>query len=233
MEPPVARTILEELEDIGGKRGVRGGGNDQLWVSDACTKAIILALLGLLSQSYKRDQLKVSLFDCVCGTMIFKCLCKIIKVEIREIRARGANLNKIWSRLASLRESFITLDDLGKEPRLDFPDPRPSSTGALARTTRSDRRSSGGENLVHISNSAQFIPVILGLIQAALNSDVLKGELDDSIKDLKSVVQGARESIKKGKDQWEDMRKNVDNSSGDKAISQEVGVHRPERRCGY
>jgi hypothetical protein len=56
----IAKTHLEELEDIGG-RGRDSGDEDEItpWVSEACVKSIVLGLLGLLANDEEGDLEKV------------------------------------------------------------------------------------------------------------------------------------------------------------------------------
>jgi len=64
MEPPIAKTHLEELELISGRPRRHEDENDQTtgWVSDACVKALILGLLGLLAKDNEDEVGRVSLF---------------------------------------------------------------------------------------------------------------------------------------------------------------------------
>lgn len=58
LEPTIAKTYLEELEFIGG-RTRKQGDEEVSWVSEACIKAMVIGLLGLLSKDYESDVSKV------------------------------------------------------------------------------------------------------------------------------------------------------------------------------
>lgn len=66
MDPVIAKTHLEELEDIGG-RGRACDEDEEMvsWVSEACVKSIVVGLLGLLANDEDGDLKKVHNFFCL------------------------------------------------------------------------------------------------------------------------------------------------------------------------
>lgn len=63
MEPTIAKTHLDELEFIGGSSRRQSDEDEAVgWVSDACAKAVIVGLLGLLAKNHDSKISKVRTF---------------------------------------------------------------------------------------------------------------------------------------------------------------------------
>ncbi|KAG6831570.1 hypothetical protein H0H87_004789 [Tephrocybe sp. NHM501043] len=189
MEPPIPRNQLAELDDLG------CGSNDEEiapWVSEACVRSIILGLLGMLASSKGETQK-------ACNNHSF-----LLKSATRDIRATGNNLTKMWPILAKLR------DALSGYAQVTYPDPLPlpaSATIYATRTTCSAGDSNGGRPNVTIGRSAQMIPVVEALIEAAIESPVAHGEIDDGVGDCKELVREVQKAVREENERWDAERK--------------------------
>ncbi|KAG6902747.1 hypothetical protein C0995_011895 [Termitomyces sp. Mi166 len=184
MEPSIPRAQLVELDDIG-----CGSDDDEMapWVSDACVRSMLLGLLGMLATLEGEIR-------------------KHIKSSICDIRATGNNLNKIWPILARLQD---VIDD---KTRLSIPDPLPLPASVVVYNTRTTRRapeSSSGANIA-IGHTAQMIPVLEALIEAALETPIIHEELDNGFKEAKEVIREVQKAIKEENERWDAERKSLE-----------------------
>lgn len=139
------------------------------------------------------------------------------------------SLNKIWSALSSLRYNISQAVSLAStattgsstiEKLLTFPDPLPPPASALSgRSLRSVRTPTDTVNVVQTS---QMIPVIVSLVQSAIETKVVRDELDQGLKDNKNIVREAKEAIRIENARWEEEKKTMDNRTNDKAQKTEV-----------
>jgi len=121
----------------------------------------------------------------------------------------GANLNRIWVTLAKLRNS-IASPTLDTPNRLSFPDPLPPPASAViynTRNMRSNRDTSGDGTSIYISQSAQMIPVVAALIEAAIHTDAIREELDRGRKEEKDLVRDVKEYCRKENERLKDNAK--------------------------
>jgi hypothetical protein len=136
--------------------------------------------------------------------------CKqIIKATIKELRTGGANLNKIWSGLHALRAKIAEVDVVaaGKKP-LTFPDPLPPPASATtARSLRSVRISM---DMINVFHASQMIPVVISLIHTALETSIIREELDHGLKDNKDYARDAKEATRIENERWEKERKTIE-----------------------
>jgi hypothetical protein len=152
----------------------------------------------------------------------------MIKATTKEIRKGGVNLNKIWFALHALRAELAqvispgatTNTEAAGEKILTFPDPLPPSASATAtRSLRSVRLSTDTVNVFH---SPQMIPVVLSLIHMALETSIIREELDQGLKDYKDYGRDAKEAMKLENERWEKERKTIEVRVKDKAQKAEV-----------
>ncbi|KAJ4468133.1 hypothetical protein J3R30DRAFT_1677685 [Lentinula aciculospora] len=196
----VTKPQLEELEFIGGHHDLTDDGDEDSenvyvdWVSEACVKSLVLSLVGVLAAEEDSS-----------ATLV-------MKNAMKDIRNSGANLNKIWAVLSSLRAALGRPevygstssaeedgDDESSEDRiiLDYPDPSPPPANYNIRSTRSNLT-----EVLHVVHSAQMIPVILGLIEIVLESHAIRVELDNGRKEGKERLRESRELIKLENESW-------------------------------
>lgn len=99
-----------------------------------------------------------------------------------------------------------------------FPDPLPPPVNAiLARSTRSV---ANNENSVVIVNSAQMVPVIVGLIDAVMESAFVRSEIDEGTKMGKEAKREAKECAKIEEERWDAEKKVSDEAQGkDKEVN--------------
>ncbi|KAG5639120.1 hypothetical protein H0H81_006709 [Sphagnurus paluster] len=179
MDPAIPKAQLAELDFLGSG----DEGEDLIpWVSDGCARAMILGLLGLLAD--KDDETT-----------------KHVLIAICEIRATGNNLNKIWAILAHMREAFDA------DSALSFPDPLPAPSSATIRVTRSARESISGSPTIAVAYSAQMIPIINALVEAAFETPVVREELENGVKEGKELARVVKEGLKAENERWDTQRK--------------------------
>ncbi|KAH9062457.1 hypothetical protein EDB87DRAFT_1607472 [Lactarius vividus] len=192
----MSRAHLEELEEIGGRRPheVDDADSDSEqdidvemgWISEICLRAILLGLLNILSDS------QVEL-----GGKQGK---KVIQDAIQEIKASRANLTRIWGALASLRAEFEKVDK-----RLTFPDPLSPPQHTKIRTTRSGALNGAG---VNVATTAQLVPVVLSLMETVLDTQAVRDELEEGVKEAKERAKEEKERAKAIREQWDSKKKN-------------------------
>ncbi|PPQ84593.1 hypothetical protein CVT25_015796 [Psilocybe cyanescens] len=216
LDPIIAKTHLDELERIGGS--LRTHDDDTVdWVSEVCVKAMITGLLGLLAKDHDNN------------------ISRLIKATVKDLRSVGVNLNKIWVALAALRTditnasssegSTITSPVLGIKTPLSYPDPSPPppSVMANARSLRSLRQSDDSINIV---NSIQMIPVLISLIHSALETALIREDIDQSMKDSRDFTRDAKEAMKIENERWDKVRAGMGIAPKDKAQREENRVKR-------
>ena len=116
-------------------------------------------------------------------------------MAVKNLRNSGANLTKMWTALSNLRD---ILHSSGSElPPL--PDPLPPPSSAAVRNTRGTAKADGAP-MVH---TAQLVPVVQVLIEAALTTERLREILDAGADEVKDAQKEAREAIKREKGKWE------------------------------
>lgn len=197
----MSRAHLEELEEIGGRRPHEVDEPDSDseqdiqvemgWIGETCLRAILLGLLNLLSDS----QIEL-------GGKLGK---KAFQDAIQEIKASRANLSRIWIALASLRAEIEKVDG-----RLIFPDPLSPPQHTKIHTTRSGALNCSG---VNVATTAQLVPVVLPLIEMALDTQAVHDELDEGVKEAKERVKEEKERARAIREQW-DLRKKNGNPVG-------------------
>ncbi|KAF8210181.1 hypothetical protein K438DRAFT_1809131 [Mycena galopus ATCC 62051] len=188
---------LDELEQISGNGRGRYDEDEIIpWVGEACLKSILLAFLNVLAEEETNDTIK-----------------KAIQMGSKEMRAAGVGLSKMWQILSSLRDSLDAsepdTDDGAPSEESDtipsFPDPLP-----LPSAVNSSRRTrSAGQSF--IVDTTQMIPVILGLIDAVVESTVVRAEIDKGAKESKDVAREVKDATRNANDRWEKAKKETEN----------------------
>jgi hypothetical protein len=193
----MSRTQLEELEEIGGRRPHEVDDDDDDlgqdidvemgWVGETCLRAILLGLLSLYlgSQPELSDRRGK----------------KAIQDAIQDIKMSRANLGRMWGALASLRAEFEKVDN-----QRIFPDPLPPPQHTRIRATRSGALNSVG---VNITTAAQLVPVIHPLMEMVMDTQAVRDELEEGVKEAKERIKEEKEQTKAIREQWEGSKKNV------------------------
>ncbi|KAJ7188324.1 hypothetical protein C8R46DRAFT_17418 [Mycena filopes] len=187
----------DELEHIGGNGRNRYDEDEIIpWVSEACLKSILLAFMGVLAEEETNGTIK-----------------KAIQMGSKEMRAPGVGLAKMWQILSSLRDALDAsepgsadgADSQESDTIPSFPDPLPLSDSAI----NSSRRTRSTGSL--IIDTAQMVPVILGLIDAVVESTVVRGEIDKGAKESKDVARDVKDATRNANDMWEKSKKETEN----------------------
>ncbi|KAJ7132798.1 hypothetical protein C8R43DRAFT_649398 [Mycena crocata] len=193
----VPKTHLEELEHINGNGRTRYDDDEIIpWVSEACLKSVILAFLAVLAEEEANETIK-----------------KAILMSSKEMRAAGVGLSKIWQILSSLRDSLDAsepdsddkTDSDDSETIPSFPDPLPLPESAI----NSSRRTRSTGSL--IVDTVQMIPVVLGLIDAVVESTVIRAEIDRGAKESKDLARQVKDGVRNANDRWEKAKKETEN----------------------
>jgi hypothetical protein len=153
------------------------------------------------------------------------CCRKLIATVIKDIRATGINLNKIWTVLSRLRHA---VDDSGNELEFSIPDPLPPPSSIIIHNTRNMRsaRDSSGAASILVVQSAQMIPVVETLVETAIHTDAIREELESGVKEGKTLTRIVKEYCRQENEKREAERKATkaslkDNAKG-KGYSREV-----------
>ncbi|KAF7315395.1 zf-4CXXC-R1 domain-containing protein [Mycena indigotica] len=192
----IPKAHLEELEQIGGHGRSRFEDDDFVpWISEPCLKSVILAFLAILIEEETNGTIK-----------------KALQNGVKDLRAMGLGLSKIWQILSSLRDALDTSeagssdgnesDDSETVPSFPDPAPLPDSAKYTSRRTRSTGTS--------VVDTVQMIPVLLGLIDAVVETPSIRSELDNIAKEFKDLVRDTKEANRNVNDRWEKVKKEVD-----------------------
>lgn len=215
----IAKGSLEELEELETERNIGGNRWDEEddddkeelvgWVSENCVKSLVLGFLGLLADSHGADEMG-----------------RAIKESIKDIRASGANLNRIWAALASLRG--IVQTGAGKTT-LTFPDPLPPPSSATYRSTRSGMQGRGADSTVHVATTAQFVPIIAALLEAAMSTQAIREEIERGAAHEKELTKDIREAIAQENAKWKDARASASANNENKAKGRGRDITKTDR----
>lgn len=132
---------------------------------------------------------------------------------MKELRAGGANLTKVWAILASLRESIGQSHDISHAAKSlsNLPDPLPAPSSVTYHNTRTTRTTNANTFLV--AQSSQMVPVLVVLTEAALKTEVVRTEIEEGVKEGKDKTRESREQIKIENERWEKEEKEKDAKS--------------------
>jgi hypothetical protein len=142
----------------------------------------------------------------------------------KEMRSVGLGLSKIWQILSSLRDALDASEpDTGDDTDSDesdtipsFPDPLPLPDSAINTSRRT--RSTGSL----IVDTVQMIPVILGLIDAVVESTIIRAEIDKGTKESKDVAREVKDATRTVNDRWEKAKQETQNVNEQEVILERV-----------
>ncbi|CAK5281513.1 unnamed protein product [Mycena citricolor] len=196
----MTKSHLEELDCIGGNGRARYEDGELVpWISEPCLKSVLIAFLSVLHEEETNAAIK-----------------RTIHVAIKDLKGAGVGLGKMWQILSSTRDALDASEpgsDDGNESDESetvpsFPDPMPLPDSAISNSRRT--RSTGS----FIVDTVQMIPVVLGLIDAVLETSVIRTELDNGAKESKDVSRDVKDAIRHANDLWDKSRKDTDNVQG-------------------
>lgn len=126
---------------------------------------------------------------------------QLIKKAARDLYDVGSNLNKLWTVLETLRSRSAQIfeDDDTYSYLIDFPDPSPppKSLSRVIRGTRSTAATS-----IHIAETSQLIPVIIALIESAVQTDVVREEIEAAVTEGKDKAREKYEAVHREQEKW-------------------------------
>ncbi len=201
---PEMRFSKSHIEELGYIAGTgRCHRDEELvdWVSEAALKAILVWLLEILRDDSDDHLVQTVSFGALTSPSSDDQL-QAFTTALSEVRSSSGNLNRMWTGLATLRNSERTL-------ALTIPDPLPCPESAVIRSTRSTRDLP--PSATHIAQSAQLVPVVLSLVEAVLKADVVRQELDEGLRRYRDCVREKQEGVKKENERWEGV-KGVENA---------------------
>lgn len=194
----LAHSHLDELEELSGENLGPGGGWDVevdsdveviSWVSELCAKSIVQGLLDILAAAAESRGAHGE--------------AQALHEAEKAVKNSGANLNRVWVALLSLR------DALGRKSDLAFADPLPPPASTTVRTTRRGLQAKDSQS-IHIANSAQLVPVIADLIESAMESPAIREALDSGATDEKELSKNVREAITNENARWKNLSETKD-----------------------
>lgn len=138
----------------------------------------------------------------------------------------------MWASLAPLREQCDYAHLRSTPPHkpatvLVFPDPLPPPASAIIHNTR---RSAYGSpdlgKLIYVASSAQMVPVLAALIDAALVTEGVRGEIENGLREERERVRETKEATKNENERWDRQRKDLEvtRKGKDKTKGQEEDV---------
>lgn len=188
---------LDELEEPSGDNLGPAGGwdidvdSDQdiiAWVSEFCAKSVIQGLLDVIATGADARNEHAD--------------ATALREASKAVKASGANLNRVWGALTSLRETL-------ESDSIAFADPLPPPATTTIRTTRRGMQGKDSQN-VYIANSAQLIPVIADLIGAALQSPAIRDALEAGSVDEKELSRSVKEAVTNENMRWKSLSESKD-----------------------
>lgn len=205
------RAQLEELDEIVGSPSRAKDCEDEddyvPWVSELAAQKLITGLLRIfLRDSSNYKLVSVASSSCQAWTNSGKYM-QMIKSTIKKLKDVGTNLTKLWSIMAHLRERVSLKDDSDCRWSLTFPDPlSPPDTLLPIRGTRSTTGLTG----IHVVHSGQLIPVILALIECALQTNIVREEIEDAVAESKDKAREKYEAVHREQEKWAKVKENTD-----------------------
>jgi hypothetical protein len=116
-----------------------------------------------------------------------------------------------------MRESSSTALSPGILPFV-IPDPAPPASNVVC-STRTTRK---GKSVGSVIHSAQMVPVLVALTDLATQTDLVREEIESSIKDGKEWTKDQREACKREDDRWNEEKKALEGQGTDTERNQTV-----------
>lgn len=127
----------------------------------------------------------------------------------------------MWAALATLRDwqesAFKSSRSTSTSFPLSFPDPLPPPEPVFIIRTRSGNNQSNKGN-VNIIRTAQLVPVISALVNAAVESEATRQELEAGIQESKERIKEAREAQRIENERFE-KEKEREKTTGKRVIA--------------
>ncbi|KAJ3512259.1 hypothetical protein NLJ89_g3626 [Agrocybe chaxingu] len=204
IEPPLAKTHLEELEFVASKRHDPEVDSSD-WVSDQCLKALLLGLLGVLAKGRDDVVSKVDVESCGEGL-----------TSSRSEPQQDVVPSHSIARKRCQAQQFPGSSGIEMAIPLTFPDPAklPSRAILPSRSLRSLQT----DNEIVVAQSWQMIPIVLSLTHSALETSIIRAEVEKGGKDYKDVNRDAKEAIRLENERWEQERNIMEKCAKNKIV---------------
>ena len=181
----IARSHLEELEELATDDPyttmTAEDDDDESplvgWISEPALKAILAGLVAIFSKNADENDEDTSVFA----------------QAMHALRASGANVSKMWAALSGLRDAVD----------FSFPDPLPPPPGARQRSTRRGSRDSPSTTVVC---TAQFVPIVAALVEAALQTSIVQNDFERGATQEKELSRAARELSAAENTRWKETK---------------------------
>ncbi|KAL1744771.1 hypothetical protein HDZ31DRAFT_37841 [Schizophyllum fasciatum] len=193
MKPALPKIAVEELETLATQAAFTDAEDALIgWVSDVSVKSLVIGLLSMIAEDSK-------------GGVKQK-----FQRAIKDLKQSGVGLGKLWSVLEALRESFrgpdsgvgISADADDEDTTFRLPDPLPLPDGT-AKRTRQMRNRTG----IVVAQTAQLVPVVAALVEAASATRVVHDVLDEGAQEVKERTREMRDALKVENARWDTERK--------------------------
>ncbi|KAM5540200.1 hypothetical protein V8D89_006019 [Ganoderma adspersum] len=180
----IARSHLEELEELAASDPYLEAAEDgeasdapQLvgWISEAALRAILIGVLTLLSNdASESEEHEDRSTDNRTGDA------SALTTAIQQVKGSGAHLSKMWAALETLRSSSS----------LTCPDALPAPANALQHSTRTSRHLPSASTVV---STAQLVPVVGALADAALRTRAVQEDFERAAAQERDLARAARD----------------------------------------
>ncbi|KAL1736169.1 hypothetical protein EV714DRAFT_242575, partial [Schizophyllum commune] len=197
MKPALPKAVVEEFEMLATPSFTDAPDALVPWISEPCAKAIVIGLFSMIVET-REGEAKLAL-----------------QRAIKDLKQTGVTLSKVWGILEGLREYFrgpdsgIHMHFKEKDPKryttVRLPDPLPLPEGTV-RKTRQMKDQSG----IVVAQTAQLVPVIAALAEAAGFAPAVRDVLDSSAQEIKDATKDMRDALKVENDRWDTERKAMD-----------------------
>ncbi|KAI5890523.1 uncharacterized protein SCHCODRAFT_02547343 [Schizophyllum commune H4-8] len=197
MKPALPKVVVEEFEMLVTPSFTDAPDALVPWISEPCAKAIVIGLLSMIVETREGDA-KLG-----------------FQRAIKDLKQTGVTLSKVWGILEGLREYFRGPDsgiymhseeeDPKRYTKVRLPDPLPLPEGTV-RKTRQMKDQSG----IVVAQTAQLVPVIAALAEAAGFCPAVRDVLDSSAQEIRDAIKDMRDALKVENDRWDTERKAMD-----------------------
>ncbi|TFK68703.1 hypothetical protein BDN72DRAFT_878887 [Pluteus cervinus] len=185
MSKGLSNSQVREFEKIADYSTNHADDDIPRWVSEGCVKSLVVCLLDLIST----DDV-----HCSCG--------KMIESTLEEVQIPSTSMTTMWLALTELQRNLIEFDGVCHSILCSLPDPLPPPAAMLNLTRQTRRTQRASLNSVLILHPGQMIPVILALMDRALQTSRLRQELEEGIHRGKESSRLVRELGKEEVTRW-------------------------------
>jgi hypothetical protein len=119
-----------------------------------------------------------------------------------------------------MRDSLSATSSPGTLP-LVIPNPSPPASNVVC-STRITRKGSVHNSVGSIVHSAQMVPVLVALTNLATQTDLVREDIETSIKDGKEWTKDQREACRREDERWNEEKKALEGRGTDTERNQKV-----------